>query len=103
MNLEIKQYLDELQQAMVKHQLWETTPPPAEALESDQPFCVESLSPTQWLQWVFIPRMHALIEAGAELPKNFAITPYLEEALKEERYTIDLYGPLRCLEQILKD
>lgn len=35
------------------------------------------------LQWVFLPRMYALLDAEAPLPTRFAITPYFEEALKD--------------------
>ncbi|MCK3655424.1 anhydro-N-acetylmuramic acid kinase [Pasteurellaceae bacterium Macca] len=102
MKTQIKQHLTDLQRAMQQHNLWENTAPPAEALANDEPFCVSTLSPSQWLQWIFIPRMHALLEADADLPTNFAITPYLEEALKESEYLCDLHQPLAKLEALLK-
>lgn len=103
MKQKIKQHLNELETALRLHQQWEATPPSDEALSSNQPFCVESLSATQWLQWIFLPRMHALLEADAELPRNFAITPYLEEALKEESYLSAIHAPVLALETLLKD
>lgn len=102
MKTKVKQLLIELQEAMHHHQLWEATPPSAEALANDQPFCVETLTPTQWLQWIFIPRMHALLEQGTELPRNFSITAYLEEALKNESYLSALHQPLSQMEALLK-
>ncbi|OOR99239.1 anhydro-N-acetylmuramic acid kinase [Haemophilus paracuniculus] len=102
MKREIRQHLTDLQLALRIHQLWEATPPSAEDLANDQPFCVGTLSPTQWLQWIFIPRMNALLDANADLPTNFAITPYLEEALKNEPYLSALCQPLLALEQKLK-
>lgn len=103
MNSQIKLLLNELQNAMHAHNLWEAISPAPEALASDQPFCVESLSPTQWLQWIFIPRMHALLEQNAALPRNFSITAYLEEALKNEPYLTALHQPLAQMEALLKD
>lgn len=102
MKTQVKQHLNELQVAMRLHNLWEETPPSAEALASTEPFCVSTLSATQWLQWIFIPRMNALLDANGELPRNFAITPYLEEALKEEHYLSALHSPLLQLENLLK-
>ncbi|QIW16439.1 anhydro-N-acetylmuramic acid kinase [Pasteurellaceae bacterium RH1A] len=102
MKTHIRQHLTDLQIAMHLHHVWEATPPSAEALANDQPFCLGTLSPTQWLQWVFIPRMNALLDANAPLPTNFAISPYLEEALKDEAYLSALCQPLVALEKILK-
>ncbi|EER46549.1 YqcC family protein [Actinobacillus minor] len=102
MKTKVKQLLIELQEAMHHHQLWEATPPSAEALANNQPFCVETLTPTQWLQWIFIPRMHALLEQGNELPRNFSITAYLEESLKNEPYLRALHQPLSQMEALLK-
>ncbi|WP_301099649.1 YqcC family protein [Otariodibacter sp.] len=102
MKQETRKYINEVEAAMKKHNLWEATPPSEEALASTDPFCVNALSPSQWLQWIFIPKMNALLDANADLPKDFAITPYLEEALKEEAYLMDLHTPLLKLEQLLK-
>ncbi|MEG9488561.1 YqcC family protein [Mannheimia indoligenes] len=100
---QVKQHLLDLEIALRVNQLWEATPPSPEALANEQPFCVETLTPTQWLQWVFIPRMRAILEATADLPRNFAITPYLEEALKNEAYLQAICEPVLKLETLLKD
>ncbi|MBF0784250.1 YqcC family protein [Muribacter muris] len=102
MKTQVGALLGELQIALRVHQLWEETPPPPEKLANTDPFCVNVLTPSQWLQWIFIPRMQAILEAGAELPRNFAITPYLEEALKDEPYLAALHQPLLKLETLLK-
>lgn len=103
MKATVKQHLSDLKIAMHIHQLWEITPPSSEAMANPQPFCMETLTPTQWLQWIFIPRIEALLDANADLPRNFAITPYLEEALKNERYLVAISEPLLKLETLLKD
>jgi Uncharacterized protein conserved in bacteria len=46
------------------------------------PFCLDTLAPFEWLQWVLIPRMHALLEGGHPLPQAFAVSPYYEMALE---------------------
>ena len=50
---------------------------------SEEPFAIDTMSPEEWLQWIFIPRMFALLESGADLPSQIAVSPYLEEAFKE--------------------
>ncbi|MDP8078731.1 YqcC family protein [Phocoenobacter skyensis] len=101
MKTQIRQHLHELQRVMESHQLWESTAPSPEALNNDQPFCIGTLCATQWLQWIFIPRMEALIEANAALPTQFSITPYLEEALKNKAYLSALCHPIRQIETAL--
>lgn len=63
---------------------WEDEEPPASALTSQQPFCVDSLSFEQWLQWVFLPRMKYILEHGASLPSQSAIFVYAEECLRTQ-------------------
>ncbi|SHN07632.1 YqcC family protein [Phytopseudomonas punonensis] len=58
---------------------WEASAPSAEALASVEPFCVDTLDFSQWLQWIFLPRMKAIIEAGAELPAVSGILPMAEQ------------------------
>jgi len=59
--------------------VWESEPPSAEALASTQPFCVDTLTLPQWLQFVFLPRMSQLVEAEMPLPSNCGIAPMAEE------------------------
>ncbi|OBX05557.1 anhydro-N-acetylmuramic acid kinase [Gallibacterium genomosp. 3] len=94
-------YLNELQQIMQQHQLWQQQPPAESAFASQQPFAVDTMEATEWLQWIFIPRMLALIEADAPLPTVIAITPYLEEALKEHPHLPRLLVPIQKIEVLL--
>lgn len=75
------QRLQQVEAVMREHDHWQAQSPEAHAFTSTEPFCLDTMEPLQWLQWVLIPRFHALIEAGAPLPKNFAIAPYYEVAL----------------------
>lgn len=62
--------------------LWESESPSLEALASVQPFCIDTLSFSQWLQFVFIERLSVMIEQKATLPTNCHITPVAEECFK---------------------
>ena len=59
--------------------LWQAVPPPDEALDSVMPFAVDTLTFPQWLQFIFLVRMRALVEAGAPLPVISGIAPMAEE------------------------
>ncbi|MET1115128.1 MAG: YqcC family protein [Comamonas sp.] len=67
---EIREHLQLLKVQMQSLGLWSATPPSAEAMASAMPFMYDTLEFHQWLQWVFVPRLHALIEAGSPLPGN---------------------------------
>lgn len=101
MQQKIYQHLKELQEIMQQQGLWQSIPPSAAALASQQPFALDTLTATEWLQWIFIPRMSALLEAKQPLPTAIAITPYLEEALKECDYLAKLLPPIQQIERLL--
>lgn len=71
-----------LEQALREIGLWQASYPSADALSSSAPFCCDTLAFEQWLQFVFIPRMQALIDNRAALPTSIAICPMGEEAFK---------------------
>ncbi|AZP49782.1 YqcC family protein [Rahnella aquatilis] len=100
MNIEnqVRQILEDIEQVMRDEKLWHATPPEAEAFESKEPFSVDTLSAEQWLQWVLVPRMYALLEAQARMPTRFAITPYFEVAMPE---ALRLLTQLQRLDDLL--
>lgn len=63
-------------------QHWQLHPPTENALASTQPFCMDTLAPHEWLQWVLLPRMHVLLDGRHALPQAFAVAPYYEMALE---------------------
>lgn len=58
---------------------WATHPPAPAAFASTLPFSCDTLALEQWLQWVYLPRMRALLDAGAPWPTASRILPYAEE------------------------
>lgn len=76
--------LAELSDVLKRHGAWQTSAPSASALASKEPFAIDALAPTEWLQWIFIPRMQQLVDARLPLPETFEISPYFEEALQEQ-------------------
>ncbi|MCH8536168.1 MAG: YqcC family protein [Alkalimonas sp.] len=61
--------------------MWSTEPPSAEAMASTAPFCCDTMAFEQWLQFVLIPRMQALLDGGHPLPADVSILPMAEYAL----------------------
>lgn len=59
--------------------LWDAEPPTDEALASTQPFCIDTMDFNQWLQFIFLPTMYAILEEGRDLPTECAIAPMAEE------------------------
>ncbi len=66
----IKKSLEALEKALKSAQLWDSNMPTPAQLSSREPFCVDTLAFEQWLQWVFIPKLSALISSP-----NFAGMP----------------------------
>ena len=78
--------------------VWEREPPPPEALQSTEPFAVDCLEFTQWLQFVFVSRMKVLIEGGHPLPQVSGMAPMAEEHFRCRREPGD--GLIRELEEM---
>jgi len=79
-------------------QLWEQERPPEEAFASTEPFCIDTLAFTQWLQFVFLERMAVLIESGQPLPAVSGIAPMAEEYFRGQEQTGQ--GLIRALEAV---
>ena len=89
-----KQLLQNIEQELKRLNIWENSPPSVEALQSANPFCYDTLEVHQWLQWVFIPRIRALLDAGQPLPEQCDIASYAEvmyEKISEDRNQLIQY------------
>lgn len=71
--------LDRLQQQLQAHHLWQAQPPAAAAFESTVPFCYDTMHFEQWLQFVFIPKMQALLDSQSPLPSVIRLAPMAEQ------------------------
>jgi uncharacterized protein YqcC (DUF446 family) len=81
---------------------WDAQPPPTRALASTQPFAVDTLTLPQWLQFIFLPRMYALIAAHGPLPGRCGIAPMAEEYFRGcARDTRPLLHALMAMDDLL--
>jgi len=74
--------LESLQKELSETNLWETDIPSPEALASEEPFCIDTMNLTQWIQWIFIPKLSYLIENHLALPEYSAVHEIAEESFK---------------------
>lgn len=92
--------LNQLQADMQALELWQQQPPSSVALQSEQPFAVDTLAPEQWLQWVFIVRIRRMIEAKQPLPSGFAIAPYFEQCWQQQSHYTPLLVRLALIDEV---
>ena len=81
---EISQSLERLENALKHLGWWSSQPPDPEALSSPEPFCYDTLSLQEWLQWVFIPKMQQLIDSEQSLPDQCLIAPIAEHLWQKQ-------------------
>lgn len=79
---ELADLLLELQVTMQTANVWECERPSAEALASQQPFCLDTMTLAQWLRYVMIERFQGMIERQEPLPSRCHISPMIEEAFR---------------------
>lgn len=77
--VEIQSLLMDIEAELRRLRQWDAEPPPPEALASTEPFCVDTLTFVQWLQFIFLPRMRALAQARQLPPGRCQLTPLAEE------------------------
>ncbi|ARN74541.1 YqcC family protein [Oceanicoccus sagamiensis] len=78
--------------------LWQTEAPSAEALASTEPFCIDTLSFPQWLQFIFLARLYSMISLQQALPTSCSIAPMADEYFKSSEHNVTAL--LAILEQI---
>lgn len=78
---------------------WDDESPSAEALSSIEPFSVDTLDFEQWLQWIFLPRMKAILEQDLPLPNASGIQEMAEMVFAAR----NVQGKDRQLQVLLKE
>ncbi|MBE0363405.1 hypothetical protein PULV_a0838 [Pseudoalteromonas ulvae UL12] len=87
---QVAQLLNELESALKAAKLWQPQAPSQAALLSSAPFCCDTLSFSQWLQFIFIEKMRFMIAAKVPLPTSIALLPMAEQSwsAQSEDYTV---------------
>lgn len=79
---------------------WEGGVPGTEALSSELPFCFDTLMFNQWLQWIFLPRIRAVVEGEAPLPEKSEIAPMAEIWVEEQNIASPGYRLLELIREM---
>ena len=87
---QIADLLLQIEAELRRLQVWGRRPPELGRLCSTTPFCADTLSLTEWLQWIFVPRMKVILEQGLPLPQRCDIHPYAEEVCLGVEYDSSL-------------
>lgn len=100
----IRQLLLLLERSLRESELWSAEEISAEKLSSKVPFCADTLSYPEWLQFVFIKRMQAIVDGEDELPSASGLFPMAQVYFGREifRYR-ELAGILLNLDRTLRD
>ena len=94
--------LIDLEAALRQLDLWSDRPPAADAMQSEQPFAMDTMDFEQWLQFIFMPTLYQLLETGAALPERCAITPMAEETIGKRPLPAEsLMSALRKLDELI--
>lgn len=99
---EIEYRLNAIEFEMRRLRYWQDIPPSAQDLSSQLPFCCDTLEFPQWLQFIFLRKMHALLDSGASLPTACSIAPYAEEYFNQtDKDTDELLSHLLAVDELL--
>jgi uncharacterized protein YqcC (DUF446 family) len=78
-HLAVAEILIDIEKELRELRLWGAEPPSEEALASTQPFAIDALNFPQWLQFIFIPRLHMMAQQQLPLPSVSGVKPMAEE------------------------
>ena len=100
----IKQLLLLLERSVRDAELWSTEEIAEDRLASKVPFCADTLSYPEWLQFVFIRKMQALIEGEDDLPSASGLFPMAQVYFGRDifRYR-ELAGILLKLDRTIRE
>lgn len=96
--IRLQTLLKDLKQELQQLEWWELQAPSVQALQSEQPFCVDTLDFSQWLQWVFVPRMQSILMSDHPLPSQCAIHDMAEVVYRDRLGLVE--SLLVCLKSI---
>ncbi|MCB1876650.1 MAG: YqcC family protein [Chromatiales bacterium] len=100
---DLSRLLSAIEHELRRIDLWSSVSPPEDALASNAPFCYDTLALHEWLQWVLLPRMKAIIEGGLQLPEHSGIAPLGEQVFPDlTQDTDDLLLLLRRFDEFIE-
>ena len=88
--------VDEVEAELRRMGWWQDTPPEPERMQFRQPFAMDTLAFSQWLQFVFVPAARSMIAGERALPPSSMLAPHaVREYDGQEEETWQLCNLLR--------
>lgn len=88
--------VDEVEAELKRMGWWQDTPPEPERMQFRQPFGMDTLAFSQWLQFVFVPAARSMIAGERPLPPSSMLAPHaVREYDGQEEETWQLCNILR--------
>lgn len=85
----LRSITESIEHELKRLEIWDEEAPSAEALQSQEPFCFDTLGFAQWMQWVFLPRVQEVVAHERDMPAQSDVHTYAEEVLKNTEYESD--------------
>ena len=98
-NRNLSKLLAELELQMKQVALWQVDQPKAESLMSQQPFAMDTLEPSEWLQWVFIKKLRHQIDEDLPIYKQFNVSPYFEQCWEGDKRYLSVLQILKKIDE----
>jgi len=95
--------LDGLEAELRRVHLWDAKSPSRQSLTSRQPFCIDTLALSQWLQWLLIPRMRSVLAGECPMPTHSAIYPLAEDSFESLEDSRTLLALIECFDQLITE
>lgn len=100
----IVEQLNKLEQELKDLNLWggDALRPSDKDLSSTSPFCLDTIEFHQWLEYVLIARLRAMIEADMALPQAMMVYTYAQEKYRGQWSNYrNLIGILQELDKLV--
>jgi uncharacterized protein YqcC (DUF446 family) len=82
----VKRIISEIELEMKRIGDWRAEPLPEKAFQFHQAFAMDTMTFTQWLQFVFIPRIHQILDGNGVFPTSSMVaTQAIREFDGDER------------------
>lgn len=101
---QVADLLGELTAALKAANLWQESRPTEQALQSQQPFALDTLDFHQWLQFIFIEKMLIIANNQLTMPSQLCLTPIAQEAFSGQtsEKIVNILSAIKCIDQLFE-
>jgi len=102
-HIEVETLLQRLEAVLREAGLWSTCSPSTEALLSTAPFACDSMPFEQWLQYIFIPKLRAMLKSNLTLANDMGLYPMGQECIVGQTQRKVVLPVLAQIDQLFKE